>query len=156
MQGGLLFSFSTAVPPGDHLSAGKSAQSLTLCPLVLISAACDNDGRVGLSWSTLLTWEIHGSQLVGGQISVYHRELSGVHCYGQAFACFCPPAKKPSFHLLCSCGPGYQKKLELESGQAEWCHVAHASTQGIMGPTCWVNQNKKGSAAAFYSILVHA
>lgn len=42
-----------------------------------------------------------------------------------------------------------EEKLELESGWAEWCHVAQASTQGIMGPTCWVHRNEKGSAAAF-------
>lgn len=92
---GLLFSFSTAVARGDHLSAGKSAQSLTSCPLALISAACDSDGRVGLSWSMLLTQGIHGSQLVGGQISVYHRELSGALCPGQALPPPFPPSSPP-------------------------------------------------------------
>lgn len=39
--------FSTVVPRGDHLSAGKSSQPLTLCPLALISAAGDSDGTRG-------------------------------------------------------------------------------------------------------------
>lgn len=45
----------------------------------------------------MLTQGIHGSPLVGGQISVYHRELSGVLCPGQAFSCFASPCQDPFF-----------------------------------------------------------
>ena len=108
----LFFSFSTAVTPGDHLSAGKSAQSLTCRPLALISVACDSDGRVGLSWSTLLTRGIHGLQLVGGRISVYHIEL-----FGLLQASNTPPLVKnlystfsfPRYSLFCY--PGYRRRI---------------------------------------------
>lgn len=111
------FSVYAALPSGDHLSAGKSAYSLTSCPLALISAACDSDGRVGLSWSTPLTRGMHASQLAGGQISVYQRALSAQgklsffffsnppHPYQNLYYTFFFPCP-----LFFSCYPGYRRR----------------------------------------------